>query len=190
MNNTDAEKNHLDLSSFPLLMIHEVPRHEGNTLEKAASELVQMAMDETSPLHGFAAKLLKTIRLELERRIAEARIAAMLSGSMDETGTSVPLPPSDTAAPGLDEIYKAEHAKSLSETAPGGQIARTRSSSFRVPLPSELKRSQSAQGGRAMEEVRESDARSERRDRVRGAKRRSGANTLATRFARLQPRQI
>ena len=146
MNNEGGGVGHLDLSSFPLLMIHEVPRHSSATLSKSAAELVLMSADETSPLHSFLVKLLKVIRSELEKRSAEARISAMLSDSK----SPCPFKPSaDITTPGLDEIYKVEHAKSLLEAAPRD---RERNSSFRVPLPSELKRSHSAQGDRVLKD--------------------------------------
>ena len=142
----------LDLSSFPLLRIDEVPVHNSSTLTSALSELkVLLQEDESGPMSGYVRKLIGIITRDLERRTAKERVESLLNGLNEDVqiNSTAAMTPSVSAASAesigsLDGIYQTE----MRGTHSAGKMApRLRKSSFRVPLPSELKlRSQTSEG--------------------------------------------
>jgi len=131
----------LDLSSFPLLRIDEVPVHNSSTLTSALSELkVLLQEDESGPMSGYVRKLIGVIARDLEGRTAKERVESLLNGLNEDVqinSTSAMTPSVSMASAesigSVDGIYQTE----MRATHSAGKMApRLRKSSFRVPLPS------------------------------------------------------
>jgi len=156
-----------DVSSFPLLLIHEIPLHSTTTLKDAAKEL-PMIIDEEGTLSTFVNKLSKEINRELSDRKAKERINMLLFRTMGEQASSEinDIYKNSQAGTGRPDLASASSSSSTATTASmtvssssssSGSLP-PRKSSFRVPLPSELRQKESAalRVSRASGEVRPS----------------------------------